>query len=733
MTNDEFRMTNQCRSLNVEMKRGHRAVRSSGLRLPSSFIILISSFSLLGGCGKKQIAVKATVAAPVVVQPTLLTEAARLGLASRVPGDVEFCVSSVQLRQHAELLKATRWWSQMMALVEDKTPATNATASAPPIDEMFLTLGKDSAKSLTTLRQLNDLYNETAYRGMMSGGVLAGLGKSFDAKKLLETALRDARVLEAVILLLERFEMPPVMIGAASPEPQAVLKWASDQLHLSAWLGDTPQSRIVTTQGEQLTVNEIAMSEVLTVERRREWLEALKLALPEITPEMQGRIAHGLDVLARKQWVLALGLGEKRAYLAVAKSKEQIRLANTVEDSLLARPELRFADAHAAEKNLGLIACWDGVFLNALQAEEPFQPIVRGLLAGLQSEKMFAGMARMLEPLVVDLAAAERAFYPRDHSNGAAVLRWDGGLQADFAGGLGAASVAALAQPSQFTALLDEPTVVFGMSGHGSSAGAGRAYFEAWMKLAHATAAELVKAGVGGAPMAAMFKQVDQAVLPGILGVYDGTKTIWQKALGSDGAFILDVGGKMPPLPGLPAGGEAVPLPRLLNVQEVKTRALIGVSWQNMEAGLRQVIQGIPAPEPITLPPAQALRSGDLTSYFYELPLGSGDLMPCASLSEKLFMLGTSRTQQQRVAEALGRPSATAGTPGTQVKLSVPKLREFLKAFVAARAQNGGAEDLKAALKWLAPFETLEARVWSEGGGARGRLSWQMHDVLSYD
>jgi hypothetical protein len=32
------------------------------------------------------------------------------------------------------------------------------------------------------LRQLNDLYNETAYRGMMSGGVLAGLGTSFDVK-----------------------------------------------------------------------------------------------------------------------------------------------------------------------------------------------------------------------------------------------------------------------------------------------------------------------------------------------------------------------------------------------------------------------------------------------------------------------------------------------------------------------------------------------------------------------
>lgn len=695
--------------------------------------MLISSLALLCGCGKQSGAVKTAAEAPAVARPTLLTEAARFGLAGRIPGDVEFAASSVRLRQHAEMLKATHWWGRMMALVEDKTPAAGETAGALQIDELFLALGKDSAKSLTTLRQLNDLYNETAYRGMMSGGVLAGLGTSFDAQKLLETALRDARVLEAVILLLERFDMPPVMIGVASPEPQAVLKWASDQLRLSAWLGDAPQSRIVTTQGEQLTVNEIAMSEVLTVERRREWLEALQQELPGITPEMRDRVAHGLDVLARKNWVLALGLGKERAYLAIAKSKEQIRLANTVEDSLLARSELRFADAYAAAQNLGLIACWDGVWLNALQAEEPFQPVVRGLLAGLQSENMFAGMARRLEPLVVELAAAERAFYPRDHTNGAAVLWWDGGLQADFVGGLSAVALTALAQPSQFTPLLDEPSVVFGLSGQGSSTGAGRAYFEAWMKLAHAAAAELVKAGVGGEPAAAMFKQADQAVLPGLLEVYSGTKTIWQKALGGDGALILDTGGKMPLLPGLPAGGEAVPLPRLLTVQEIKNRALIGVSWQNMETGLRQVIQSIPAPEPVTLPPAQTLRSGDLASWFYELPVNSADLMPCASLNEQLLMLGTSRTQQQRVAEALGRPGASAGAPGVRMKLNVTKLREFLRAFAAARAQNGGAADLQSALKWLEPFETLEASVRAEGGTARGRLSWQMHDVLDYD
>jgi hypothetical protein len=716
-------MTNECPSSNDEWVR-HRL----GFLVSSLLLLLVAV--CLCGCGKKKATVKAKAEAPVVVKPTLLTEAERLGLAGRVPSDVEFCVSSVQLKKHAEALQASHWWTQIQAYVEDKAPAAAKTDTVK-VDEAFLAFGKDSVKSLVLLRQLNDLYNETAYRGMMSGGVLAGLGTSFDAEKLMEAALRDPEVLEALILLLQRFEVPPVMIGVASPEPEQVLKRISDLLHLSDWLGEAPQSRIVTAQGEKLTVNEIAMDQVLTVDRQREWLEALEKSVPGLTLEMKDRIARGLEVLARKKWVLALGLGTQRAYVAVGKSKEQIRLANSVDDSLLARPEMRMLDAHA-RKGLGLIACWDGVFWDVMQSDHPFQPIVRGLLAGLQSEKMFAGMAHSLELQAIDLAAAERAFYHSEHTNGAVVAWWDGGVQMEMTGGLAKADTEVLAMPSRFAVLLDEPELVFGLSGQGSSTGAGRAYFEAWMRAVHATAQQLVKAGVGGEKSAEMFKLVDQAVLPHVIDLYDGTKTIWQKALGSDGAFILDVGGKMPVLPGLPPGGEAVPLPRFASVHEIKNRALIDLSWQSMETALQQLLKNVPTPQPIALPPAVMKRSGVLTSYSYELPFDSRELAPCASLNDQLFMFGTSRVQQSHLAEILKQPGSSP-TTGMRVKLNFAKLREFLKAFAEVRGQNGGAGEMKAALKWLEPFEVLDLRLWSQEGVGKARASWLMHDVMSYD
>jgi len=719
-------MNDECESPKDE--RGRQRLQQRVFRA-SSFLVIPAAL-LLCGCGKKKAAPKPKAETPVVVQPTLLTEAERLGLAARVAGDVEFCISSVQFRQHAAALQASRWWQQVQAFLEDKTPAAVKTGGVV-VDDAFLAFGKDSAKSLLLLRQLNDLYNETSYRGMMSGGVLSGLGTSFDAQKLIDAALRDPEVLEALILLLERFEMPPVMIGVASPEPEKVLHQMSELLHLADWLGNAPQSRIVTAQGEKITVNEIAMDQVLTKDRRHEWLEALTKAVPEITPEMKDRIARGLEVLARKKWVLALGLGPQRAYVAVGQSKDQIRLANGVEDSLLSRPEMRLLDAHVV-KRLGLIACWDGVFLDAVYSDHPFQPIVRGALAGLQKEKVFEGVVRALEPEALTLAAAERAYYHSEHSTGAATAWWEGGLQMDVVGGMSSKDVEALAQPTQFAALLDEPQLVFGLSGQGAGTGAGRAYFEAWMHALHSTAHELIKAGVGGEQSAQIYKLVDQAVLPSVIGMYDGTRTIWQKGLGSDGAILLDVGGKMPVLPGLPPGGESVPLPRFATVYEMKNRELIGVAWQNMESSLQQLVKSSPIPLPIQLPTATVKRSGDLTSYSYELPFDSRELAPCASLNEKLFMLGTSRVQQAHLAEVLAQPSKAPVT-GLRMKLNFVKLREFLKAFAAARAQNGGDAELKAALNWMEPVDALDLRQWREQDVGRSRLSWQIHDVLSYD
>ncbi|MEZ5384223.1 MAG: hypothetical protein R3F13_01780 [Prosthecobacter sp.] len=693
-------------------------------------VLLTASCSLLvGGCKKTAaVKLKAEAPAPVIVKPTLLTEAPRLGLAERIAGDAEFCVTTVSLKKHAEALKASNWWRRTVSFLEEQVPAGDANAEPLVIDDTFAAFGKGSAAGVAMLRQLSELYNETAYRGLVHKDILAGPGTPLDAEGVLEVALRDAKLLEALILWLERFQMPPAMIGVASPQPEKVLARLSSLMRLGDWMGDAPQSRIVTPQGEQITVNEIAMAEIFTSERRREWLEALTKARPYITPDMKDRISRGLEVLARKEWVLALGLGPQRAYVAVGRTTDEVRLATSVEDSILSRPEMRPLDANAM-KNLGLIACWDGTFLNALRSNEPFQPMVRGILTGLLADDGLGRIARSLTPLVIELAAAERAYYDADLTSGAAAVWWEDDLHAEWVGGASVQSTRAWSNPTRFSRLLDEESVILGVSGQGRGAGLGCDYFEAWMKLAHAAAGEWIRAGGGGENAPELFKVAEDSFLPSVLGIYDGAKTIWQKALGADGAFVLDVGGRMPALPGLPPGGQEVPLPRLLLANDLKNRALIGASWQNIETGLKQGLQMIPAPEPLKLPEALSRRYGDVETVFYETPLRSEELLPCVSLTETRFMIGTSRKQQTDAADVLRQPGMQDRT-GMRVKMNFAKLREFLRAFTAVRSDVQGLKD---AQKWLEPLEVFDLKIWSEGNLNRGVLSWTMHDVRSYD
>jgi hypothetical protein len=176
-----------------------------------------------------------------------------------------------------------------------------------------------------------------------------------------------------------------------------------------------------------------------------------------------------------------------------------------------------------------------------------------------------------------------------------------------------------------------------------------------------------------------------------------------------------------------------VPLPRLTVLHEMKNRALIGVSWQNIETALQKLAKQAPLPQPLELPQAVMKQKGPVTSYSYALPFESEDLLPCVSLTDRFFMLGTSRALQHQFAENLGQPGK-AVTAGRRVKLSFTKLREFLKAFAVVRGQGGNdVSGLKQAAKWLEPLEVLELRKWSEGGLGRGVLSWKIHDVLSYD
>jgi len=670
---------------------------------------------VLPACKK---AAKPAASMPTAAQPVKHVSALKLPLAARIPQDVETFFGTVNLKMHLESLLKTQAWGKMAALLDEKLPASNSGAADATsfvqnlrIDDFAIATGAGTSEALRTLREVHQWYDGSRYESLIQGM----LGKSA------ETVL-DPVALDGLILLLERFEIPNVIVAAHGAESHEMLKQFTDVLMKFPDFEKAPVASITTTQGEKMSVTEVSSAAFLTPELRTAWKSFIAKQWPGLKAVAEDKLLRAFDVLADKNIVIALARGKESAFAIVAHDKDQIRLAEGVEDSVLMKPEMKFAESFAA-RDLIAVSCWQTGAMEAAHQPEATLSIRNGLVSAfpLLAEKSSA------------VSVAERTLLQREFRSGASVLWWEGGVNFESSGGFGGSFLEPLRKSSKFQQLLADEDVLLAFSGHGDSTGALREYFESWMILAQAMADGLIKSGLGGEQAAGMSQLIEQGVLPGVLEMYEASKTMWQKGLASDGAFILDAGGRMPPLPGLPPAGEKVPLPRICSVHAVTNRALVATAWDGMSSGLSKALKAIPAPAPLLLPAPEMTQQKELTSWFYPLSFGSGDLMPCASISDQMLLWGTSREQQQDFALKLAKPSSQSDS-GAHLRLNIPKVRTLLQAFTKARSQGGGdTAGLEEISQWLEPLGEINARNWVENETFRSQFSWKMHDLLNYN
>lgn len=683
-------------------------------RMLKLFVVIASVLLGLTSCKKPPVAAPAAMSPATAVVPEL-----PVSLARRVPADAEVCVCSANFQAHLEALRGTQVWRATAAYLDEKMPQTATWADMGKgwgIEDVSLAGGQGTGLALRGLVEVRNWYHEMQYRALCAAMLPGAAGAM------------DQRSLDALILTLERWEMPPLMLALRGPGAHAMLDGFAAWLEGFPRFAETPGSSITTTQGEQFGVTAVDGAMFWTPARRAEWLEALVARMPGATDTVRARLAHALDVVAGKTFVIALGRGTETAFIGIAAQKDQVRLASVAAESVLTRRELQFAGEHAGKRLLGLAFC-QPVVRAALHEAEPTLSLRRGALAAMGAVPALQDVVRKIAPGVEAVAAAERAWTEREFHSLAAIAWWEQGLQAEVRGGVGARELEALRQPSRFLALADEPDALLAICGGGGRAGRVRAVFEAWAGLLHDAALGAAEAGLWGAKDELLWPGLLEVTLPGMLEAYDATKSIWQKGLDDDGAFILDTGGRMPLLPGLPPLGERVPLPRFASVHGVVNRSLVSASWGRAESGLTRLLQVLTPNAPTTLPPVERLREKTFTSWYYPLALSSEDLMPCATISDDVLIWGSSRAQQQEIATRIPAEKAEGG----RIRIQLDRLREFLRAFAEARGAAAGNEVIRDVAAWLAPFRALDWRERAVGDESHSRLSWEIRDIPNYD
>ncbi len=708
-------------------------------------------------------------AAAAAVAPA--SRATHLGFAQYLPASTEVYFSTINLPAHYKAVKDSNYFKDLSAFLGDRVPAPTTapgTTTTPPGGkpaapkplnpvqakaleqvagaDFFVSMGKGSAKSLAAIQKLSSLYTEITYRAMMVGGIAGAANaaakraspgappKPFPGAELLAAIFREPETVTRMVDVVADLELPTIMYGCKLNNPDEVIKALfTDDKTFGEFKKKGRTSEVTTNLGGKFTLIEFSGKDFFTDDMKKAWFSTMSPQLEAVRPDLERLFA------AYQTKSLAVSYGTTAGHLIVTagSSRPDFQFLTDPAASLAMRPEFNLANS-CLNKDLAGALFVDEAAIKALQNPEPLQPLLRGLLSGLKTSPLFSGLAKVLEPKVEALGPLQQKVYSSPVTTLTALAWWDNGVHLEFEGGLTAKGFEG-SKPLKFASLVDDPNVILAADFHRvfQYEADVRNLIEGLAGLVRTAGLELAKAGLFGEQGSKMAGWIDLEILPQVVAFYNARNTISTKALGDEAAMIFDLGGHQPALPGLPPPDPKadVKMLREVSVAEVVDRKVIGESWTQMSAALNGVAKAFPMLGGQKLPEAEVSNKAGVTLYSYPSPFNSDDLTLCSSVSDKIFMAGTSKALQEEVATRLLRAMPSADTPTALWRVNWPRIRDTVKNFAPAEkaAAPPAVDNAQAAAKWLAPFGDLRGRLWIEAGHVRNSINWEIKDTKKFD
>ena len=684
----------------------------------------------------KQDAAAQSVTATAALQPSLVEAASKFGFAAKLPATMEFYIGSSELKTHFAELKKSAFWKDVEALFNDKIPAPSASDKSLGAlqklwgDDFFIAGAAGFSESALALRDLNRLSSEMNFRSLMAGTT----GKpSQNSKagplKMLDTLLKDPDLLRRAEALAGKFEAPPLIIGIKAENPAELLKQLIPEAMLKSTVEMGTVSDLTTPEGFAFKVIAFDGHKILSDKDRADFVTNLPADTKLDVRQLADKFLT--DVQSKKVSV-AYGVAGDHIIFACGKNLDHLKFVPDAAQSLLSKPALAALAPYTSKDLLGLVYAEAGV-VNALSDDQPVTPMARGVVSAMKDSDMFRELAEKLSSQVEELSALESKIYKRECTTLVAAAWWEKGLHAELFGGARPRFFRS-GMPLQFAQLLEKPGVLFGMAFNRDKdyEKESRAWMEKLTGMIFTTAQELVQAGIAGKDGAQQFAMFDTNIRPILEKLYQADKNLAEKGLGGQCAYIVDMKGKLPGVPGLPPAMKSTVMPRLFSINEVNDRAQVTQSWTAMSEAILKSAEGSPLAA-FALPEPMSSDKNGVTTWFYALPFFNGDTLPCASANDKLLILGSSKDGAEAMAGDLAKATPST-TQGCVWKLDFALISELIKSYTKLSAKDAkGTDEIKQTMKWLKPFHTLQSHTFEEDGRLRGSISWEITDVLKFD
>jgi len=731
-------------------------------RIPALFLIPALPLALsLSSCNKQEDTAVApateSTAAPNAASPgipaqplkapSLADQAAKFAFAAKLPQSTEFYLGSTKMKSHMDDLKKSAFWKDIDGLINDKTPAPTAGDKSFSLfqkllgDDFFIAGSLGFAQSAKQFRELNRFFNEVNFKQIMGGttGKLANPKSKADPMAFLQSAIHDEEQMKRVSKIVAEFQVPPMIVGFKVEKPADLLKELipAETLKMAGEKGSITD--LTTVDGYTFKVISYEGSKLIT---KQDQIDALAKLPTDLSPEVKKLIEQIYADLLAKKVSVAYGVVGDHIVFAFGKNLDHLKFAATPSASLLSNPELSYLTPYADKSLLGVLYANAGT-MAAMVDDHPITPMLKGVIGAMKENDLFREAGGKLSQQLDEFAPLEAAVYKQDVSTLVATAWWDKGIHAETFGGAKGKSFT-MGSPLKYANIVNAPGVIFGLNytRNFEFEKSTRAWMEKLAQLLYAGAQEMVKAGAAGKESGQQLAMFDQMILPTFLKVYEADKVMTDQGLGEETAFVLDVNGKMPALPGLPPETKGMKFPRITSITDVKNRAEIASSWTKISDSIAEIGKAFGGPaagnpnaaSAFVLPEPISSDKNGVTSYFYGMPFFSGDLLPVASINDKLLILSTSKEAAESFAGEIAK-AAPAKDSGLVWKLDLAALSDFVisASKVSPMQTPEQAKALKDNLKWIRPFRALQGHSYIEKGQLRSSLRWEITDVVSFD
>ncbi len=393
------------------------------------------------------------------------------------------------------------------------------------------------------------------------------------------------------------------------------------------------------------------------------------------------------QALLARRFEIAYGYVGDYFIVSLGPDHSQLQFAASYADSLLARPEVQAVAGYTGKPVLTF--SWSSAELQAECRQEFQMTAIYEEVKQQVAQTFSAADVTKLEADLKRIDEEANGFMKHDFTPMVGVSYRDQGLHGEVFGGM---KLNGAPPAMKFTGV---PTASTFLWVDQLSNQAMNDAFRIWFEDLCATSYDTFqRAGITLIPPDKRMgiAMIQSLAVPKLVEFYKISRDQFAKSLGSENAFAMDLSGEIPDLPMLPpqfhTGGKLV---RMAYLSDVRDRALLDESWKSYFKLSGDILQMTPAASafPSGLPqPTSEVVEGTSLSY-YPLPMPTGDLIPNVAVTDKTFIIGTSRSYSLELTKA-----ALQSAPGMPNRLALDFRMNFKPAFdfaniwLAFAAQN---------------------------------------------